>query len=306
MEALAPDKWCPEDYNNETIEKETEIRDNLLARMGNLTIEEYRYLQYLLIKYESTYGKGNYKKLSYPLCKITVTGDKLMFIADSHRGNPNIEDKRLIDFAYNEAIKQKIRAVIHAGDFIEGSCYYRNKSYEEMLIDLEKAMKDLPNEIVTGLVLGNHDYSAIRTYKKIIPHYFNFPKLEVLGMKKVLLNWDGIAIGISHPISQLEDNLTSPELINIEGHHHIYRYLEEFRTINLPSLSKETLHKFDDSLYEKGCRAYPLFVIAERSGKSFLFHNYCIDTSLKGSIYVSDTIELDTSTDNNTIKIKSL
>lgn len=301
MEIWYPKKLCPKDYSQELVNQEKKVLTILLEKMENtiLSLDEYSYLQYLLMKYEFLYWSNYKNSPPYPLCKTAITGEKILFVADSHRGNKKMENKQLIDFAYGEAARQNIKTAIHAGDFIEGCAADHNKRLETVYQELATAIDDLPNDITTKLLLGNHDYSAIRTYPEIIPYYFNFPKLEVLGMQKVLLNWDGQAtIRVNHPISQLKypEEEESDEVIIAEGHHHYYRFIEELRTINLVSLSSETTQKFDETLYDKGFRFFPLFVIAEKYEDYLLFRNYSINASLTGLLYPSETIEVNCKT----------
>ena len=210
------------------IEEEKKQINTLLQQMeeNKLSNDNYKYLQYLLMKYECLYESNYFSSPPYPLCKIGVNADKIMFISDTHRGDSGYEMKKIIDIAYNEAIKLNIKAVIHAGDFIEATPANYDKKFEIVLQELETAKSDLPNEVITGLLLGNHDYSAIRTYPQIIPYYFNSPKIEILGMQKVLLNWNGDIIRINHPISQLKEPTEEDQsqIITIEGHHHYYSF----------------------------------------------------------------------------------
>ena len=203
---------------------------------GQISKQDYIRLQYLLLYYEGLY---HYK---YPLCKTTLTDDKVMFISDTHYGNRKLENNILVNIAYNEALRQNIKTVIHAGDLIEACCVDYNKPYEQVLQELKKAISEMPNEITTRLLLGNHDYSAIRTHPKLLPYYFSEKKLDILGMMKVLINWQGIAdIYLEHQISQLKEpnSFTQHGVLHLEGHHHNLKFLEEFRILNIPSLSND-------------------------------------------------------------------
>ncbi len=259
-----------------------------------LSLEEYRELQMLLLKREASFCKN------YPLCRITVLGDKILFIADSHSGNARTENLRLLDVAYNKALKQNIKAVVHAGDLIEACPVEHDKKYEVVLRELVKVYAHMPDEITTGLVLGNHDYSAIRTHPKIIPHYFDTSKVFVLGMQQVLLDWYGTSILVSHPVSQLtmaEDGYSLADII-VEGHHHYFDFHEDYRKIDLPATSTDTLRVLVSSLYEKYRQRYcRVFIIASRQDENIaLFEVYSVDNDRLIDVRPTDTIELNTKT----------
>jgi len=279
------------------IKEELEWISYLLKKMETelLTKEEYQYLQYLLIRREASYSN------KYPTCKTTITGDKLMFLSDTHHGNARTENKRLISIAYNKALQQNIKTVVHAGDLLEACSVNHDKKYEVVYNELCTALQCMPSELTTKLLLGNHDYTAIRTYPKIIPYFFgNEPKLEILGMQKVLLNWDNKAdICIYHPINQLKEaNIDeAKEIIKLEGHHHYYEFMEEERKINIPSLSNEATGILSFILYKKGFHFCPLFIIASKQDeKTLLFEIYCVDEKQYGNLMKSEEIALNTET----------
>ena len=122
--------------------------------------------------------------------------------------------------------------------------------------------------------------------------------MEILGIQKVLLNWNGDIIRINHPISQLKEPTEEDQsqIITIEGHHHYYGFLEDFRTIILPSLSKFTTQVYDQRLCEKNLRFYSLFIVGEKRGDYLLFYKYCIDKSLAGPLYPTEVVEANTKT----------
>ncbi len=262
---------------------------NLLNR------QEYTELQKLLLR------RREFFCTSYPLVKTNIPEDKIMFIADSHSGNIMMENLKLVDIAYNKALQQGIKKVIHAGDLTEACPVERNKTFETVLKELTTAISHMPSEITTDLLLGNHDYSAIRNHPGIIPYYFSTPKLYVLGLQQVLINWgETTNILVSHPISQLkmgEDGYSKADIV-LEGHHHYYNFYEEYRQINIPSTSKETLHKLDSTIYNKYNQKYCyLFVIASKQDENInLFEVYSINRDNLNDICLSDTIELNTKT----------
>lgn len=276
----------------------------LLEKMNqvSLTKEEYLNLQRLLFIYEGWFRFGNTLNYSYPVCKTSITGDRIMFIADTHFGNSEFVSDGLVYTAYCKALQQNIKTVIHVGDLTDACAYSRvsNKKYEEVLEELKTALRYMPDDITTKLLLGNHDYSAIRKHPEIIEHYFENPKLDILGMKKVILNWDGQAnICIGHSIQQLKSSITKEydDILTIEGHHHVYRFMEQQRCIHLPTLTSEALR----TIYVKSSERYkdfrPVFLIASKQGDNYLlFEIYCAHKSNINNIVPFEEIGLDTKT----------
>ncbi len=264
----------------------------LLKKMQTelLPKQEYTYLQYLLMKYEGVFRFH----FDYPLCTASITGDKIMFISDSHYGSDQIKGTYLAPVAYDKAIQQNIKTVVHAGDLLEACSVEHAKTLENVMQELETALYYMPEELTTKLLLGNHDYSAIRTYPQIIPNFFHSPKLEILGMKKVLLNWDGqISIRLNHKITQLKDSTIeeAKELITFEGHYHSYEVLEDTHTIKLPSTLPISLFGTIASF------TVPLFVIASKQAKNiFIFETYAVDEKTQCNQHPSETIEVNTKT----------
>ena len=66
--------------------KDSKYINFLLEKMkkGIISTEEYRYLQYLLMKYEFMYTTD------YPLCQTSVTGDKILFTCSKKNFISNI------------------------------------------------------------------------------------------------------------------------------------------------------------------------------------------------------------------------
>lgn len=289
------------------VKLELEQVSSLLSKMRQepLTKEEYTRLQFLLLKQECLYRSNDSFADPYPVCKTMITGDKIMFISDTHFGNPIYGNRELVWTAYNKALQMNIKTVVHAGDLIEACAYYHNKKYEDVFKELEIALYDMPNDLTTKLLLGNHDYSAIRTYPEIKKYFFESPKLDILGMGKILLNWDRQAdIYINHPISQLKsaENREYEGIITIEGHHHFYQFMEQGRKIYLPSLSSMAFKDFSLPLSGGQFSFRPVFLIASKQGESsLLFEIYCIEQEQKGTILSSETIEINTKTKRLTL-----
>lgn len=267
----------------------------LLEKMnnGSITKEEYQELQFILISQEWI------TRAIYPLCRKIIVGDKLLFIADTHYGSPH-QNRRLVSIAYNEALRQSIKTVVHAGDKVEGCAFYHDKSKEEIIKEIETAKSDIPSELTVEFLLGNHEHNAVREYPDIVPFFFNDPRLQVLGMHKVIINWnENACIRIFHEDSKIYRNAPLDEdkgMITLEGHHHGYRFLEDLRTINLASLSNMSFGGLSETLMKKNENKADVFLIGEKVDTDIVvFHEYCLDHGYR-QFAISESIELNTKT----------
>lgn len=285
---------------NENGVKELVLLESLLLKMQKevLSYVEYRDLQYLLIKYEDKFRKGNSNKKLYPLCGTPFCDDKILFITDSHIGNSESENMRVMETAYNEGINQNVKTAIHLGDLIEATPFERDKPQSVVEVELFKATSIMPEQIKTWLLLGNHEYSAIRTYKEIIDKFFTSCKLEVLGMGKCLVFWNGDTIAVNHQIKQLEglDKYKPDSIIELSGHVHYYQVEQGKRNIYIPPICKND----DEAAYE-GLKKYnyslgdsrKAFVIASHPDwNTLLFEVYGIDYETSKVKDVSEKIEI--------------
>lgn len=232
----------------------------LLAKMNGLVItaQEYQELQRLLIeqyaiqeilislKYVDVQSEINYG--NYPVCSLKVAADKLLFIADTHLGY-NDENLDYLNEAYNFAIGNGIKTIIHAGDLIEGTS--RNfpeinaleidERYKYLQEEIIRAINLLPREVQTKLLLGNHDYSAFRTLPILVNSFFGHDNLEIMGMGRVVINWNGLLpIELEHEINKyLFKNSLESKFLRIKGHSHNY-YVDLAKSIiSLPTLSED-------------------------------------------------------------------
>lgn len=272
----------------------------LLQKMQGslLSKDEYHYLQFLLMKYESL------MRQNYPVCKTVITGDKILFISDTHSGS-EYDDEWTVYTSFNEALRRNVKTAVHAGDFTEACAQNYDKPFEVVRDEFLKALSRLPEEMVTKLLLGNHDYSAIRTYREMIPYYFSYPKLDILGMKSVILDWDDIAsIQVNHQTSQLGQIEYNPDcLIQMNGHWHLYKVALADRSINLPALCKNsTDEKIRESikiLLDASLVTLPVptFVIASKVDSSkILFETFYMQRETKQISTRTEKIEADVKT----------
>ncbi len=249
----------------------------LYAKMvqGTITIEETRKLNYYLLRNEEAFRN------CWPTLATVVHEDKIMFIADSHFAENDKREEWYM--AYNTALKQGIKTVIHLGDFVEGCCRKEdwNKSEEELSRELQYAISQIPTDVMTKLLLGNHDYSVIRNHPPLIDLYFSAPNLDIMGMHSVFLCWErNMTIHLFHQVSQL--TLLAGHLhtklnydFQIKGHEHIYHYDLENKTIILPPIYENENNLMANSLRficGENIMEKPTFLIASKEDEEhFLF-----------------------------------
>lgn len=250
------------------IAKET---DKLLQKMyaRQISKEEYRKLQIYLLLFRD--------KTNYPVCTTSLTGDQIMFISDTHFGYGR-ENPRLVSLAYNRALKENIKTVIHLGDLINGALFHPGVTLDDLKKEMQMALQCLPDEIVTKLLLGNHDYYTMNWFPEMGPMYFTTPKLEILGLKSVIANWDNLVrLGLFHNI---EKDVYIPNPLNnyvdlyMCGHLHEYSVDEKSRNIVVPTLGYGITDAF---LIRNGysiTKEQDSFVIASKEDDSILFKLY--------------------------------
>lgn len=286
----------------------------LLEKMENGIISplEYRNLQNMLIR--------NLKEIEdyFPICTTSIKDNKVLFISDTHIGS-EYESNYFMYNAYNYAVKNNIKTIMHLGDLIEGNIRNRELTYEDARKQLVKAINYVCSYgLNTKLLLGNHDFSIVNqiSYHKLPNLMREFCEtnslLDILGVGRVLLDWNGIKIGLNHKISEsfLKFNETSMnEDLIIKGHSHWYYVLEEKRVISLPSLSTELKDKtYHDSKSLKNYGyslsqddPYMNFIKAEFVEEDvLLFEEY---TEKDGFMVLDESVLFDNSV--KTLKIKN-
>jgi len=274
---------------------EIETMKNLLNKMylEPLNETEYKVLQYLLTKYARSIQ-------NYPLTYRVINDNKIMFMSDNHAGGAK-EDETTTLRALEVADKYNIRTIVHGGDFIEG-CANRQygKSSQTILNELDKALSQIPDNITIKLLLGNHDFSAFNNCSSLHERLFHEPKLDILGLNKVLLYWNNvIKIYLHHKVSWLKTEAEENELkgdIKILGHYHNFRLDEESKSIYLPSLCKDdTQISLEQFGYTFNTDIEPIFLVATiKDINTILFEAFSKDCLSTGKLTKRDTIEYDT------------
>lgn len=244
--------------NQIVLNKQKEEIDALLYKMHNKTISDVEYqklqqvlithyiLEYQLNFFNKEFVKDEYLD-AYPICEYPIKDNKLLFISDTHLGSRD-ENQAYIDFLANYVIKNNIRTVIHAGDFIEGQCRapYLERNIDDLKNELYNAIELWPKEFTTQLLLGNHDFSSIK-YPDLIDALFGLNNIKILGMGQVLLDWNDLLIRIKHQINQISfERKTFDALITLKGHSHLYYSNPDKKHILIPPLCNDIKDSISD------------------------------------------------------------
>ena len=178
-----------------------------------------------------------------------IEDNKCLIISDTHIGRLDYNEPKSqmqknekgLYMAYNYALKNNIKKIIHAGDLIEGeSDSSKNKLKLDEQFDYLKRIYPNLNEIKTYLLLGNHDYNLYHYSSVDIFNQFNQIKnLEIIGVNYSFISYFGNLIKISHECSASEHyrNYNFQHIFELAGHSHMYLFDEEKRHIRVPTLS---------------------------------------------------------------------
>ena len=106
--------------------------------------------------HDSSYSRHHY---SFTV-DDNISDKHFVVIADTHIGNPNFEDFRMLDNIYDFAIADGVDKCFHMGDLFDGKIG-KNFSEEEMLSQLNSFISFYPMpypwEMCTYADIGNHD-----------------------------------------------------------------------------------------------------------------------------------------------------
>ena len=199
-----------EDYNEDMIK---ECLYNLLVRYGVIIKDDYwdgepRYHYVESYRQDSTYTKSYYS-FEANHCQ----NKKILLIADTHIGNPEFENFRVLRKVYEKGIELGANKCFHLGDIFTG--IYGDYSDEQIEKQIEAFIEHYPNpdqsEMMTYALLGNHDewirgsvnhilkygqayYYDFRCLSRYIPSFYTFQR------KKWQTNFGDIGTLFSHKL----------------------------------------------------------------------------------------------------------
>ena len=111
---------------------------------------------------------------------------KFLLISDTHIGNKNIENMKLINSIYEYAVEKECEWVFHEGDLFEGKVNNDN--------EINKFVESYPNFLKTIMLIGNHD-ERIENIKQLTRYNDN---IIVYELPKWTTTLNKIDIHFSH------------------------------------------------------------------------------------------------------------
>lgn len=193
--------------------------------------------------------------------EITLNEDtkNISFVAmsDTHLLS-RYEAKGEIDQIYEYVSKENIKYVFHMGDFIHGRDYINGYDFDRR--KFEKLLKEYPKDdnIVTFLVLGNHDIKPIQKEQYSIENVMKKTRLDIvpIGYNKQDINIGLSTIELCHKKPSIIDYQTAPNLI-LSGHKHIYKVnsyinLNSIHSLHISVPSVSNIIIGNDNVLQKG------------------------------------------------------
>ena len=212
------------------------------------------------LDYQKEVSKIAYKLYMQDQRKIlpitNIDSNRVLLISDTHFGS-EYENYKYIDLVYEYAIKNNIKHILHAGDFMQGTVKPVISSCQIVEDQILYVLNNYPYDesIKNHILIGNHDYFIFRKDDDIISYFDERKDLEFLGYRKVYLNWCNNLISLYHNLRKSKIDVPRLEtLIKFVGHRHELHI--ENNTIYLPTLSD------DIKYYENNYDNYPAFVEA--------------------------------------------
>ncbi len=173
---------------------------------------------------------------------------ELLVTSDIHFGS-NYENRYLLNSMIDYCLKNNLHIIINCGDFIEGIVNLSNINipWDEQI---HHAIMEYPqiNDIVTFLLLGNHDYSLLSNFGQDIRTFIKNKRFDIMplgyGRSNIKIKNDELLL--EHYISERKvphDNYKNKIIMKGHGHEVKFRLDGVNYIINLPSLSNLNFNK---------------------------------------------------------------
>lgn len=236
-----------EDYNEDMIK---ESLYNLFVRYGAIIKDDFwdgepRYHYVEPYRQDSSYTKSYY---SFEV--NNNQSKKILLIADTHIGNSEFENFKLLRNTYDKGIVLGANKCFHLGDIFAGRC--GDYSDEEMENQIKSFIENYPNpsetEMTTYALLGNHDewirgsvnhifkygeayYYDFRCLSKYIPSFYTFQRdkwqtsfedIHTLFSHRLYISWIYPEMRLSK-LEEIEEEkrwMNSDYRVLISGHLH--------------------------------------------------------------------------------------
>lgn len=176
----------------------------MLVKWGMIIRNDFwnQELEYIML--ENSKRASSYSKHYYSFIVDNNKTKKFLLIADTHIGDENVEDFKLLNNIYDFAISKGAKKCFHLGDVFCGYDSQKNFNFElrnhQLMRFINCYPKPLPNEMMTYAVLGNRDmkmdnilwhtgfsdiYYDLRALSYFNPSFYMFPRgrvsLDFLG-----------------------------------------------------------------------------------------------------------------------------
>ncbi len=214
------------------------------------------------------------------MCQLHINDKMIMLISDTHFGSKYdniLYTYRAIEFA----VVQGIKSIYHGGDILHGNPG-NSRAKMDCMSQVEFFLEHYPyvKDMITRAIRGNHDYLAIKEKGRIYYDLNSRDDIEILGSKKVFIDWDGMKIGLQHNIEKYKigfSGIDFHEDFNFKGHSHYFkiRELEYQYHTHIPALCDDPTYllakknEIDDPTVFR-----PGFLIAEKFNDYILVTNY--------------------------------
>lgn len=173
---------------------------------------------------------------------------ELLVTSDIHFGS-NYENRYLLNNMIDYCLQNNLHIIINCGDFVEGIINLSNIKipWDEQIYH---AILEYPevNDIITFLLLGNHDYSLINNFGQDIRTYIKNKRHDIIplgyGLSNIKIKNDELIL--EHAITErkiLHENYKNKIIMRGHGHEAKFRLDGVNYIINLPSLSDLNFNK---------------------------------------------------------------
>lgn len=215
-----------------------------------------------IISLLNTYYKEEVKREELPSFKTDAKS--LLVIADTHIGS-KYDNLNYIDEAYNTGLKVGVDACLHLGDIIQANMSYSDKSIEYQLDAFVNKYPE-PDEFVTHVLLGNHDYKLFENDSNAKGILEAKKQMLIYGYKRAYFDWCNYMFAMEHKIKYISEDMPFDDIaLNFTGHGHELKLKSEAR-LKAPTCS--------DDIMNKNNGAYPGFMIANMDNDEVIIDVY--------------------------------
>jgi len=176
------------------------------------------------------YHDSSYSRYQYSFTDDSNRNKTFLLISDTHIGNEELENMKLINKLYDYAIKNGATKCFHLGDLFEGNPNkyknFKEEFYKQINIFKNEYPKPNPSEMMTYGLIGNHDDDMNEFIQRNAFFYHNDlrklsvynPSVYIFPRDKWISNFSDAKFHFSHRLymSIIIDNLKINEINYIE------------------------------------------------------------------------------------------